>query len=178
MNSELETLVGFLDAKRRGVLRNLEGLDDEALRRPVLPSGWSCLGLVQHLTGAERYWLRWAVGGEEIAGTGVVDGSCRVVLDGMPDPDDDWLVSPDTSAAAVIAAYRDEAALANAALTDVDLDAPSHHSDAPWAQWFGSPTLSARWIVLHMIEETAQHAGHADVVRELLDAETAGPVTR
>ncbi len=177
MDSELETLVGFLDAQRHGVLRNLEGLDDEALRRAVLPSGWSCLGLVQHLTLAERYWLRWAVGGEEIPGTSIVDGSCRVVLDGMPDPDDDWLVSPDVDAAALIAAYRDEATRANAALAGVDLDGPSRNVDPPWAQWFGSPTLSARWIVVHMIEETAQHAGHADVVRELLDADSAGTKT-
>lgn len=172
MPTEIETLHGFLDAQRRGVLAAVEGLPDDSLRRPVLPSGWTCLGMLQHLTVNERYWLRWAVGGEQIPGTELVDGQCRVALDGMPDQDNDWLVAPEMNAETVLGRYREEAALANLAIADVPVDSPPRQVDPPWVNWFGTggPT-TVRWILLHMIEETAQHLGHLDVVRELLEDE-------
>lgn len=169
MATERETLFSFLDMQRQGALKAVEGLSEEVLRLPVLPSGWTCLGMFQHLTVNERYWLRWAVGGERIPGTSIVDGRCEVVLDDMPTPDDEWVVAPDLSAATVLSRFRDEVEKANAAVADVFLDAPPRQSDPPWAEWFGADTLDARWIILHMIEETAQHAGHLDIVRELLD---------
>lgn len=169
MATERETLLDFLDMQRQGALKSVEGLSEEALRSSALPSGWTCLGMFQHLTVNERYWLRWAVGGERIPGTDIVNGRCQVVLDNMPNPDDDWLVAPDASAETVLSRYREEVEKANAAIADVLLDGPPRRSDPPWAEWFGADTLDARWIILHMIEETAQHAGHLDIVRELLD---------
>ena len=59
---ELTVLLGALNAQRRHVLGILEGLDEDALRRPVLPSGWSCLALVQHLAlDDERFWFQGVV---------------------------------------------------------------------------------------------------------------------
>jgi Protein of unknown function (DUF664) len=158
----------FLDMQRTGVLKILDGLSDEALRIPVLPSSWTCLGMLQHLTLNERYWFRWAAGGEEIPGTEVVDGRCQVVLEDMPDPDDEWLVAAKLSADTMRTRYRDEVAKANAAIADADLDDPPRHHDEWWGM-FGDGAVNVRWIILHMIEETAQHAGHLDVVRELLE---------
>ncbi len=63
---EHATLLSYLSAQRDHVLETLEGLDDEALRHPVLPSGWSCLGLIQHLTlDVERFWFSGIVAGEQ-----------------------------------------------------------------------------------------------------------------
>lgn len=170
MDPEIGALLSFLTKQRRGVLEIVGGLSEESLRRPVLPSGWTCLGMFQHLTVNERYWLRWAVGGEQIPGTAIVDGQCQVILDDMADIDNDWLVAPQLSAATVLQRYREETASADRALIDVSLDDPPRNVDPPWEVWYGSGgPVTARWIILHMIEETAQHAGHLDVVRELLD---------
>lgn len=170
--AETESLLACLGARRRGILAVVEGLDEASLRRAVLPSGWTLLGLLQHLTVNERYWLRWAVGGEDVAGTGVVDGACRVVLADQLDPADDWAVAAGVDGAVLIARYRAEADLADAAvraLGGLDLGAPAARQDDPWRRWFGAEPRSVRWVLLHLIEETAQHLGHADVVRELLD---------
>ena len=172
MASEREALVGCLEMQRTGVLRIVEGMSDDALRSAVLPSGWTCLGMVQHLTVNERYWFRWGVAGEEIVGTEVVDGRCRVVLDDMPDPSDEWIVAPHLNPRTVLARYREEVAAANGAIAKAALDAPPRNSDDWWAD-FGEGTVNLRWIILHMIEETAQHAGHLDIVRELI--EDGGP---
>jgi hypothetical protein len=171
MASERESLTQFLDLQRRGVLRIVEGLPEDSLRRPMVPSGWNCLGMVQHLTLNERYWFRWAMGGEEIPGTEVVDGHCRVVLEDMVDPDDEWLVAPQVRADTVLSRYRDEFAKADLAIAKVGLDAPPRQADDWWSV-FGEGVITLRWVMLHMIEETAQHAGHLDIVRELLEDQT------
>jgi hypothetical protein len=168
MANERDALMWFLDTQRTGVLKILDGLPDDALRTPVLPSSWTCLGMLQHLTLNERYWFRWAVGGQQIPGTEVVDGRCEVVLDDMPEPRNEWLVAPQLSPDTLRTRYRDEVTKANAAIADADLDDPPRHFDEWWGM-FGEGVVNVRWIILHMIEETAQHAGHLDIVRELLD---------
>jgi hypothetical protein len=154
---EATVLVDHLDGQRRHVLGILEGLDDEALRRPVLPSGWSCLGLVRHLTvGIERFWFLGVVAGDQ----GVRDELVVAAGDG-------WTVAADVPAATVLDAYRDEVARANAVIAGARLDA----SPAWWpVDLFGSWRLDdVRAVVLHVLTETACHAGHLDAVRELLD---------
>jgi len=158
--AESTTLLSYLTAQRRHVLGALEGLDDDAMRRPVLPSGWSCLGLVQHLAlDVERFWFRGTVAGEE----SVVD---LVAAGG----DDAWQVDADVPAGAVLELYREQAALADAIITSTPLDA----APAWWPEeLFGSFRMDGlRTIMLHVITETACHAGHLDAVRELLDGRT------
>ena len=66
MDEERALLLDFLGAERGHVVGILEGLSEEQLRRPVLPSGWSCLGMVKHLAlSDEHYWFRCVVGGED-----------------------------------------------------------------------------------------------------------------
>ncbi|TXS39523.1 DinB family protein [Streptomyces sp. OR43] len=145
-----------LDGRRRHVLGILEGLDAEALRQPVLPSGWSCLGLVQHLAlDVERFWFRAVFTGD------------RAVIAALDDIDDAWQVDPGSSAAEILGRYRDEAALADAVIASAE-------ADAPLAWWphdqFGAPHLhTLRDVLLHVITETACHAGHLDAACELLD---------
>ncbi|MGW3354984.1 DinB family protein [Streptomyces bungoensis] len=156
MDSEVRTLLGVLDGQRRHVLGILDGLDDQALRRPVLPSGWHCLGLVQHLTlDVERFWFRAVVAGDE------------EVIRGLPSGDEAWNVAPDVPAADVLDRYRREAELAGAVITATP-------GDAALAWWphdlFGAPHLhTLRDVLLHVVTETACHAGHLDAARELLD---------
>lgn len=157
LDVEIRTLLAYLSGQRDHVLGILEGLDEEALRRPVLPSGWTCLGLVQHLAlDVERFWFRAVVAGEQS------------VIDELAEPvDDAWQVGPDVPVGAVFDLYRQELELANAIVTATALDA------AP-AWW--PPDLFGDWrphnlleIILHVITETACHAGHLDAARELID---------
>jgi uncharacterized damage-inducible protein DinB len=153
---EIQALLAVLHGQRRHVLGIIEGLDDTALRRPVLPSGWSCLGLVQHLAlDVERFWFRAVLTGDQD------------VVAALDEIDDAWQVPPDTPSAGVLDRYRAEIALSDAAVTPRAADAPLTW----WPQHlFGDPHLhTTRDVLLHVITETACHAGHLDAARELLD---------
>ena len=153
---ESEALLSSLNDQREHVLGILEGLPTEALRRPVLPSGWTCLGLVQHLAvDVERFWFRHVVAGEPLD-----DGEAA----------DAWQVTPDVPAEAVLGLYRQETELANAIIAATPPDA----APAWWPnELFGGWRLhDVREIILHVIAETACHAGHLDAVRELIDGQT------
>jgi hypothetical protein len=156
VSSENEALLSALNGQRDHVLGILEGLPTEALRRPVLPSGWTCLGLVQHLAlDDERFWFRAVTAGEPVE---LASGA------------EAWQVGPDTPAEAVLGAYRQEITLANAIIARTPLDSPP----AWWPEGqFGSwRPHDVRQIILHMITETACHAGHLDAARELIDGRT------
>ena len=155
MTKETETLLASLNSQREHVLGILDGLPAEALRRPVLPSGWTCLGLVRHLAlDVERFWFRAVVAGEP-----------------WPDdePDNAWQVPAGLTASAVLDLYRREVERADAIIAATSLDSPP----AWWpADLFGSWRLDdVREIVLHVIAETACHAGHLDAARELIDGQ-------
>lgn len=119
----------------------------------MLPSGWSCLGLVSHLTlDVERFWFRAVVAGETVD---------------LPSGAGGWQVGADTPARAVLEAYRDETALADAVITTTPLD-----SGPRWwpEDLFGDmPRKDLRQTVLHVLTETARHAGHLDAAAELID---------
>jgi hypothetical protein len=155
-DSEVTTLLRVLDGQRRHVLGILDGLDPEALRRPVLPSGWHCLGLVQHLAlDVERFWFRAVVAGD------------KDIIRGLTSGDEAWNVPPEVPAADVLEGYRQETRLADAVITVT-------RADTVLAWWphdlFGEPHLhTLRDVLLHVITETACHAGHLDAARELID---------
>ncbi|MER6115121.1 DUF664 domain-containing protein [Streptomyces sp. A0642] len=153
---EIRALLSFLHGQRRHVLGILDGLDTDALREPVLPSGWNCLGLVQHLAlDVERFWFRAVVNGEED------------VIKSLGDGGDAWQVGPEVQAAEVLTRYRIEAELA-----DGIVNATAAGASLAWwpHRLFGEPHLhTLRDVLLHVITETACHAGHLDAARELLD---------
>ncbi|MFI1408420.1 DUF664 domain-containing protein [Streptomyces sp. NPDC020707] len=154
--SEVTALLRSLHGQRRHVLGILDGLDAADLRRPVLPSGWDCLGLVQHLAlDVERFWFRAVVAGDQ------------AVIHGLTSGDEAWKVDPEVPAVDVLDRYRREAELADTVISA----APA---DAALAWWphdlFGEPHLhTLRDVLLHVITETACHAGHLDAARELID---------
>jgi uncharacterized damage-inducible protein DinB len=155
-HAETSALLTSADAQRRHVLGIVDGLGEADLRRPLLPSGWTVLGLIQHLTlDVERFWFSAVMAGD------------RQAIDGLAREDEAWQVSGDVSDAEVFERYLDESARANQIIGSVPLDA----QPLWWpAGQFGDWRLeSLREIVLHVIVETACHAGHLDVMRELLD---------
>ena len=160
-----QALLDFLAAQRAAVLSIGARLDEEAWHRPVVPSGWTPAGLVEHLGGAEWHWFQ-----------GVVTGA-----EPQPPPGDEELPPYDPTAAFVsdlpsaeiLAFYRDQRASSDAVLAVTPLSAPPRGRHGVPGQ---DEPPDVRWVVLHMIEETARHAGHLDIARELLDGQTGlGP---
>lgn len=164
---ERDRLQYFLDQQRNAVLEIIDGLDEAQLHTPVLPSGWTPIGLVQHLASAEAMWFQWVVRGTQ----------ARMSWDdGVEDPayDPEAPFTTEHSSTAVIEQYRRQCRMSNDILRSLDLEAAllGEHG-LPWPD---EPITDPRWVVLHMIEETARHAGHLDVARELIDGATGrGP---
>jgi hypothetical protein len=156
MDGETAVLLRYLDAQRRHVLASIDGLTDEQLRRAVLPSGWSCLGMVKHLAlSDEHYWFRSIVGGEP--------------LDFFPEgPNGDWRIEPDDTAQSIVGLYHREIEQANAVIARTPIDMAPRQRDPVWATW-GMDFPNLRIVMLHMITETACHAGHLDAAREIID---------
>jgi uncharacterized damage-inducible protein DinB len=148
--SEADTLLAYLNAMRQAVVRDCGGLDDASLRRPGVPSGTSLLGIVHHLTGVEQHWFR------------------RVFLGDGVEYDKSFQPAADRTADEVIAAYRGVWA---------EHDGIVHgHPDLSVSAAAVNPGEDAldplRSIVVHLVEETARHAGHADILREQIDGAT------
>jgi hypothetical protein len=160
MNEEVQPLLSSLNNQREHVMGILEGLSDDALRQPMLPSGWTCLGMVNHLAiDVERFWFRGICAGEpiEIAST-------------EESFDAHWRVDPSVSPTEVFDTYRHEIALANDIIRGKPLSAaPAFWPTDMWPDW---KLGDLQAIVLHVIAETACHAGHLDAARELIDGHT------
>ncbi|MEU2506344.1 DinB family protein [Streptomyces sp. NPDC007863] len=145
---EKATLLAFLDYLRDAVAAKARGLDDARGRTAAVPSGTSLYGLVRHLTAAERYWFVWAFEGADV-----------------PHPDLSMRLGPDDGEENLLAAYREAVARSN------EIAGACADLSAPCARPAGKDGVvrSMRWVLVHMIEETARHAGHADIIRERLD---------
>lgn len=146
-SDEIATLSTFLDYLREAVAAKLAGVGEEAARRPGVASGTSLLWLVTHLTAVEHNWFVWA-------------------YEGLGDaPEDDPGTPPeDTTVEEVLARYR--AAVRRSRETVVRYPDPERLGVRSLRET-GPPSM--RWTLVHMIEETARHAGHADILREQLD---------
>ncbi|MGH2783704.1 MAG: DinB family protein [Actinomycetota bacterium] len=148
---ERTTLVAFLDFLRDTMIWKLEGLGEEQARWKPTEGGNSLLGMVRHLGYVENWWFRVCFNGEE---------------DPLPDdhePDADFKIPDGWAIGDVVDFYRSEIDHSNKIIAE----APS--LDAMSAIAARKEHRSLRWILLHMIEETARHAGHADITREMID---------
>lgn len=163
-DQEDKLLLAFLRAQRDAVLAIVEGLDEQAWQRSVVPSGWTPAGLIEHLGGAEWHWFQ-----------GVVAGASPELPpdEDLPPYDPKAAFVSDRPSAEIIADYRDQCARSDAVLAVTPLTARprGRHGDPEM-----DDPPNVRWVVLHMIEETARHAGHLDIARELIDGRTGlGP---
>lgn len=151
--SERELLEAYLDYERETVLRKIDGVGDDDLRRPMVPSGTNLLGMVKHLGWVEMGWFQRAFSNKEYP-----------VPWSDEDPDADMRVEPSESTKDVIDFYNracEESRRIAAAASLDDHAARPDRSD-----------YTLRWIMLHMIEETARHNGHIDILREMIDGVT------
>jgi uncharacterized damage-inducible protein DinB len=145
-------LLGWLDAQRRHVAEQVRAMPAEARRRSFVASGWTPRGVVRHLTlDVERVWFRAVMGGQSVA---------------LPEGYEGWTAPEHQSDEELLEQYADECRLATAVVETLELDA-----EPVW--WFEAggeaPHSSLRQVLLHVIVETATHAGHLDIVRELVD---------
>jgi hypothetical protein len=144
--SESQTLLTFLDYVRDSVNRKLEGVSEVAARRPLVASGTSLLSLVQHLTTAEVNWFQ-----------------IRFAGSGSPDPGGP--IDEELEVGEHVSQYKRAIARNN----EIVRSTPSLTQRCAGA---GYADVDLRWVLVHMIEETARHAGHADIIREQLDGVT------
>jgi uncharacterized damage-inducible protein DinB len=151
---EKEVLAGFLDHYRATILAICEGLSDEDLRRTVVPSGTTILGMIKHLAYVERGWFQETIAGDRVEFPFNAD-----------DPDADFRVEPEETTEEILDLYRAECDRSRQIMEMVSLDDQAKGKER-------SADYNVRWVVVHMIEETARHAGHADIIREQLDGAT------
>lgn len=143
---ERDVLLGFLDYLRASIAAKTDGAPEPDVRTPGVASGTNLLGLIKHLTHVERYIF---------LGVNVTDWQAT------------FHAATDETVEDVVTAYREAIDQANqriAACTDLNdaVQGPTTRQNAP----------SLRWALAHMIEETGRHAGHADILRELIDGAT------
>ncbi|HEX3782211.1 MAG TPA: DinB family protein [Pseudonocardiaceae bacterium] len=165
VTDERDGLLGFL-AQQRLVLRvAAHGLTDEQARLAPTASSLTIGGLVKHVATAERVWIGRIVNRRPLPR----DEAIRAY-------EDNFRLGPNETLEEVLDLYAKVAKETEAAVAGV-ADLGQAVPVPPDASWAGEVTSwSVRWILLHLIEETARHAGHADIVRESLDGATALPL--
>ena len=151
--AEKESLHVALDRHRDVVLWKLEGLSDQQVRKPMTASGTNLVGLVKHLATVEYGWFCETFGRPSEAPPFDPD-----------DPDFDMRAAPGETTAEIVEFFGKARTAADRAIEEIGLE----ETGTSWA----GDTVSMRWVLIHMIEETARHAGHMDILRELLDEET------
>jgi uncharacterized damage-inducible protein DinB len=156
---ERQGLLAFLAQQRAAVGNAAYGLTEEQARQTSTGSSLSVGGLVKHLTDAEKGWID------------------RVLDRDETDPSDfagylaSFRMEPDETLAGLLDRYEHAAERTENVIGEIALD-----QDVPLAKgvpWFPE-SATVRWVLLHLIEETARHAGHADIIRESLDGASAG----
>jgi uncharacterized damage-inducible protein DinB len=167
-DDESRMLLGFLQYQRDSVLKIVEGLPEEAWQTPVLPSGWTVAGMLWHLGGVEHHWLQHVTTG--VREDRRPDEEAEDEEEGAYDPEAAFTC--DWPSADLIANYRDECRRSDEVLAVTPLSAAPRglgfHPDPEYTKQI----TNVRWIVLHVIEETAAHSGHLEIARELLDGKT------
>jgi Protein of unknown function (DUF664) len=149
-DGELATALAFLDFARTCLLKKVDGLDEEQLRRRLVVSDTTLLGLVQHCAAGERWWFAHHVGGDPA----------------YADIDFSMVVPAERTAAEVVADYR--AAVEESNRHIAAAGSPEALSVVPVD---GRPK-TLRWVLAHMTSEVARHVGHADILREQVDEVT------
>jgi len=145
LDDERELLLAWLRYLRGAVTRNVEGLTDEQARWRPDGKLISPLGVMNHLTQVEWRWIDGGMRGESVSRS-----------------EAEFTPGPELTVAAAVARYRVRAERTDAAVRSLALTDPCERH----------PGANLRWVLLHLINETARHAGHADVIRELVDGAT------
>lgn len=150
--TERDALCGFLDVQRDALVRKVRGVGDVDARRAPTASALSLLGILRHSTLWEQRWFQGVVAGRPLA-------------DGWPERREpiaqDFIVGEDDTVDDWISRYEEAAEASRTVVAGMGLEDRCARSELV--------DKNVRWVLLHMIEETARHAGHADIIRETLD---------
>lgn len=157
---ELDTLLGFLDFLRATLAWKTAGLGDAELRTRLTPSSMSLGGMLHHLAFVEDFWFGYRLAGVDPAPP-------WDTVDWDADPDWDWHVADDLDEATIKESWRSAVEQSRIHLRDVLGD-----GDLGTMERRESPRVNVRYVLTHMIEEYARHAGHADLIRESIDGLT------
>ena len=139
----------WLDVQRDAIVKKIDGLSEVDIRRRLVPSLTTVGGVVRHLRWVETGWFDQLLGARS--------GTNRRAHD----TDWEFTVQPDDTGATLIADYRDACARSRSVAAELSLDDAVPHR--------GMGMVSVRWVFIHLIEETARHAGHLDILREQLE---------
>ncbi|POX47396.1 mini-circle protein [Streptomyces sp. Ru71] len=152
---ERTALIGWLDLQRRILRWKCEGLSEADAHRSVIPTSpaMTMAGLISHMRWVEHAWLEVLfLGGDKTQNPSLVE----------TDEDAHWRTDG-TSLKQLLAEYEDQCARSNEIVAEASLDDIGRHPD------YRDSKANLRWMLIHLVEETGRHAGHADIVRELLD---------
>jgi len=158
-DNEREALGGFLDPQRAALIRRMQGVTDVAARTAPTASSLSLLALLKHCALWERRWFQNIVAGRSFPG----EFPELEVSDDEMDAEDFRVDERDT-VEHWVTSFNEQAEISRQVTAERDLDSP--------CAWPPLSHRNLRWVLLHMIEETARHAGHADIIRETLDGST------
>lgn len=159
---EVTTLRGFLDHYRDTVRRQCGGLTTDQLATPLPPSTMTLGGLMKHLAYVEQWWFRTMLLGEQPSGV-------WADVDWEADEDWDWHSAGEQTPDELRALFDEEVAGADRAVEQALADGGME--TVAVGRRHGAP-VTLRWILVHMVEEYARHAGHADLLREHVDGST------
>jgi len=149
-----DDLHGYLRGARDALMWKLDGLGEYDLRRPLTPTGTNLLGLVKHSTGSHVRYLG------EVFGR---DLGVPLPWSSASEPNVDLWATPDETTKDIVARYRDACSAGDATIEELDLDAAGR------VPWWGDEVVTLHHVLAHLTSETQRHAGHADIVRELID---------
>ena len=163
VDDEKGQLLAFLDQQRLVITLAAHGLSDDQARATPSASELSVGGLIRHVASVERSWMNTVLQRQRPA-------EAEAAYDRGFHP------GPDETLASILADYRSAATETDSIVTSLDLDHPVPVPEG--VPWFPDDieAWTLRWVVLHLITETARHAGHADIVRESIDGATAFPL--
>ena len=150
-------LLEYLEYQRSSVRSIVGGLNEDAWHTPIVASGWTVGGMVEHLGGVERHWFAEVVAGEQVD---------LPWDEGRPLYDPEMAFTCDRPSSDVLGYYREQCDRSDGILAGVSL------SDAPRGRRGDDEIPNVRVVILHVIEETAAHSGDLEIARELLDGTT------
>ncbi|RKT53906.1 DinB family protein [Saccharothrix australiensis] len=157
LTTEQADLLATLANHRRFLRFTAEGLTDEQASATPTASALCVGGLIKHVRDVEEGWIRFAVGGAELMES--VEG----------DWENGFRMVPGETLSGLLAAYEETARKTEEIVAGLDMDTAHPLPVAPWFEPGASWTV--RRVLLHLIAETSQHAGHADIIRETLDGQ-------
>ncbi len=147
VDDERQTVMALLQYQRSSFVKKVSGVSEESARQQFVPSGTSLLWLTKHMARAESLWLLFRFAGQN----GAIDSDA---------------ITPNDTLQSAIDSYQEiwtQCDAVVAAAPNLDVLCQNVGDESP---------VNLRWVLMHLLEETARHAGHADVVRELIDGQT------